>query len=46
MDFAYVKDGAVLAKLKRGPSVKIEDADDLFKLDVTDVEYHNFYNFE
>ena len=43
VDFAFVKEGAVLAKQKRGPFVKIEDADDLFKLGVDNVTYNDYY---
>ena len=46
VEFAYVKDGAILAKLRRGPFVRVEDPDDLFKLGIEDVNYRDFFKFE
>ena len=44
VDFAYVKEGKILAKLKaRQQFVKIENADDLIHIGVNSVNYSDFY---
>jgi len=42
-DFAYTRDGAIIAKDKAGKFVKIEDADDLFHLGFDNVNYRGLY---
>ena len=46
VEFAFVKDGAILAKQRRGPFVKVESADDLFHLGVTTQDYEQYYNLK
>jgi hypothetical protein len=43
VEFAFVKDGYILAKLLGKRFVKIENADDLFQIGITDVDYASYY---
>ena len=43
VDYAFASDGAIHCKLKNGKFVKLESADDLFKIGMEDVNYADFY---
>lgn len=42
--FCFTKDGSIIAKLKNGQFVTIENADDLFKIGMDQVTYSAFYD--
>ena len=46
VDFCFVRDGAIIVKLKSGDFHKVETADDLFHLGDDNVDYRDFYVFQ
>ena len=46
VQFAYIKDGVVVAKQTSGTFSRIENADDLFHLGEENIDYRNFYTLD
>ena len=42
--FCFTKDGSIVTKMKNGQFVTIDDADDLFKIGIDQVDYSAFYD--
>ncbi len=42
-EFAFVKEGIIIAKKKQGRFVKVQNADDLFHRGREEVDYDDFY---
>ena len=43
VEFVFVKDGYILAKVNGRRFVKLENADDLFHIGISDVDYADYY---
>ena len=43
VEFAFIKDVAVISKVNTGKFCRVEDADELFQLGVENVKYNAFY---
>ena len=46
VEFAYIKDGTILAKQRRGSFIRVETADDFFQLGAADMDYSKYYKLE
>ena len=43
VEFSYIVDGNVICKMRSGGFTRVEDADDLFKVGVNELDYTDFY---